>query len=684
MDLAALADKYEALATLRGRRDEGGAGATRDQLRRLARAFPGALRELDTLGAAELGRRARACRAAAAGGPEEPWMRWIWLFHRLLAAALAVKREAGVRARTTQPLPPARLRALAEAALVESGISVDDAAVAAWAAPPGGRLVPLVLRTLARETGIGAAALSATLFPPRRPPPYTLEEMDLPRVTLLDRLADHAAPEDVAVRQDAPGGGVRETRYRDLLARAHAIAALLRDGRPSLDGAPVAFLLPASAAYVEALLGVWLAGGLAIPLSPLHTTAELAYVLDHARPLAVLSDETLAARVPPLSSGARLLELEEVARAGTDPGEAPAGRPAPGTPALMLFTSGTTGRPKGVVSSHAAVAATLGALEGAWGWRRDDRLLHVLPLHHTHGVVVALMGALWAGATVRFAPFDARRVWGLLQEATVFMGVPTVYTKLLEAYRAASELEQARWRDDAQRLRLFTSGSAALAPSVFEAFAAITGQALLERYGMTEIGMALSNPLVGPRLPGAVGRELPGVQVDLVDDDGRLCPPGAPGELRVRSPQMFSGYFGDPAATAAAFDEVGRFRTGDTGIRDDAGVVRLLGRTSVDVLKSGGYKLSALEIEEALRAHPAIAEVAVVGLPDETWGDRVTACAVLHPGAALTLDALRAWAKDRLAPYKIPRQLELLDALPRNAMGKLQKTELKRKLTKAP
>jgi malonyl-CoA/methylmalonyl-CoA synthetase len=189
--------------------------------------------------------------------------------------------------------------------------------------------------------------------------------------------------------------------------------------------------------------------------------------------------------------------------------------------------------------------------------------------------------------------------------------------------------------------------------------------------------MALSNPLEGPRVPGAVGRPLPGVTVDLVGDDGRICATGEPGELRVRTPQMFSGYHGDPEATARSFDGEGRFRTGDTGVRDEDGVFRLLGRTSTDVLKSGGYKLSALEIEAALREHPAIAEVAVIGLPDETWGDRVTACVVLRPGQALSLDQLRGWARERLAPYKLPRELRVLDELPRNAMGKVQKGRLK-------
>lgn len=343
----------------------------------------------------------------------------------------------------------------------------------------------------------------------------------------------------------------------------------------------------------------------------------------------------------------------------------------------MLFTSGTTGRPKGVRLSHEALAATVEALEGAWRWRPSDRLLHVLPLHHTHGVVVALLGALWAGAEVRFLPFGAPAVWDALAEATVFMAVPTMYAKLMAAFREAPPADQARWSAAAAGLRLATSGSAALPATLLAEFGAATGQTILERYGMTEIGMALANPYEGPRVPGAVGRELPGVVVDIVDEAGRPVAPGAAGELRVRTPQMFSGYHGDPEATRSSLDEAGRFRTGDTGTRDEHGVIRLLGRTSVDIIKSGGYKLSALEIEAALLEHPAIAEVAVIGVPDATWGERVTACVVLRAGQTLSLADLQAFATGRLARYKLPRDLRLLAALPRNAMGKVQKQHLR-------
>jgi len=486
---------------------------------------------------------------------------------------------------------------------------------------------------------------------------------------LLHRIAGHPA---AAVALS--GAGVRLS-YDELRARARRLAGALAGGASGLGGAPVAFLAEPGPGHLAALLGILRAGGLAVPLSPLHTRPELEHQIANAAPVRLLVTPGLRATLAAAAGGRPVTSLDDL---GDDAG-APPPPPAADAPAIMLYTSGTTGRPKGVRLSHAAVGATLASLETAWGWRADDRLLHVLPLHHTHGLIVAALGALWAGAEARFVPFEGAAVWEALGEVTVFMAVPTIYAKLLDAFRAAPAGTRARWAAHASRLRLLTSGSAALPASQLEAFRAATGQTILERYGMTEIGMALSNPYedVGARVPGAVGRPLPGVEVDVVGDDGAEAPAGEPGELRVRSPQMFSGYHGDDAATAASFDERGRFRTGDTGARDAAGVIRLLGRTSVDIIKSGGYKISALEIEAALREHPAVAEIAVIGEPDETWGERVSACVVARPGApAPTLDDLQAFARDRLAVYKVPRALRLLPELPRNAMGKVQKKQL--------
>jgi malonyl-CoA/methylmalonyl-CoA synthetase len=504
----------------------------------------------------------------------------------------------------------------------------------------------------------------------------------------LDAIRDDAltAGETSARRPENHGGAVT---FAALWGRALSLSRALRDGRSSLDGAPIAFLIPPGRAYVEVLLGVLVAGGTAVPLSPLHTAPELGYIVGNAAPARLIAAVELAARAAAAAPEQPVVTPDELggehgadaATAAADPSENPGvGATAP---AIMLYTSGTTGRPKGVVLSHGAVAATLASLEIAWRWRHDDRLLHVLPLHHTHGLIVGLLGALWAGATTSFLPFDAAAVWdGLARatpEITVFMAVPTMYAKLIDAHRAAAPERRAAWSAGARRLRLFTSGSAALPAPLLRAFEEATGQTILERYGMTEIGMALSNRYDGPRVAGAVGVPLPGVEVVLVGDDEHPARDGDAGELRVRSPQLFSGYHGDPAATAATFDGDGRFRTGDTGVRDPGdGLIRLLGRTSVDVLKSGGYKISALEIEAALREHPAIADLAVIGLPDPTltWGDLVTACVVPRAGATLTLDELKAFARDRLAVYKIPRALRLLNALPRNAMGKVQKGQL--------
>jgi malonyl-CoA/methylmalonyl-CoA synthetase len=269
--------------------------------------------------------------------------------------------------------------------------------------------------------------------------------------------------------------------------------------------------------------------------------------------------------------------------------------------------------------------------------------------------------------------FDAARVWDELGGATVWMAVPTMYSRLLDAFDAAPADVRARWRGSAAGLRLATSGSAALPVGLAGRWRAVAGAVPLERYGMTEIGMALSNPLdPAGRRAGHVGAPLPEVEIRIADEHGGDAGDG-PGELWVRGPSVFAGYFGDPAATTSAFTG-GWFRTGDVAVRE-AGSIRLLGRASVDILKTGGEKVSALEIEEVLRELDAIAEVAVVGVPDEAWGERVVAAVVAAPGreADCTPEAVRAFGKSRLAPFKVPKDVVVVSALPRNAMGKVQK-----------
>jgi len=303
----------------------------------------------------------------------------------------------------------------------------------------------------------------------------------------------------------------------------------------------------------------------------------------------------------------------------------------------------------------------------------------VLPLHHVHGIVNVLTCALWAGARCDMAPqFDAERVWERIAagDLTLFMAVPTVYGKLIGAWEAAPPERRGAWSAGCAppRLRLMVSGSAALPVQTLERWREITGHVLLERYGMTEIGMALSNPLQGERRPGFVGSPLPGVEVRLVDDAGEPVPPGTPGEIEVRGPGVFLEYWRRPEATGAAF-RLEWFRTGDVAVVED-GAYRILGRKSVDIIKTGGYKVSALEIEEVLRTHPAVAECAVVGVEDAEWGERISAAVELRGEGELTLPALQSWARERLAPYKLPRALRCVSALPRNALGKVMKPEV--------
>ncbi len=463
--------------------------------------------------------------------------------------------------------------------------------------------------------------------------------------------------------------------YADLLdASARAAGALLHGGA-DLSGARVAFVTPPDFSYVATQWGIWRAGGIAVPLATSHRPGEWEYALrDSGASIAVAGDGfadtfgRVASRV-----GVRVLETAQLA------GPLPSALPAVPADrrAMMVYTSGTTGRPKGVVTTHANLASQVGCLIEAWGWAPDDHILLVLPMHHVHGIVNVLACALWAGAVCEMAPaFDADRVWDRLGsgEVTLFMAVPTIYRKLITAWEAASPERRRAWSTGAARLRLMVSGSAALPVQTLERWREITGHTLLERYGMTEIGMALSNPLEGERRPGFVGTPLPGVEVRLVDESGGPVPADAPGEIEVRGGNVFLEYWGRPDATRDAFRD-GWFRTGDVAAVE-RGAYRILGRTSVDIIKTGGYKVSALEIEEILREHPAIQECAVVGVADPEWGERVAVAVELRPGASLDLETLKGWTRERLAPYKIPRALRLVPSLPRNAMGKVTKPDV--------
>jgi malonyl-CoA/methylmalonyl-CoA synthetase len=464
--------------------------------------------------------------------------------------------------------------------------------------------------------------------------------------------------------------------YRGLLDASAGVAAALLGHRADLEEGRVALLAPASFPYVAVQWGTWRAGGIVVPLALSHPAPELEYAIHDAQAETVVVHPDLVAnlagvRLPP---GTRLVTTDD-ALATSPRARLPA--VSVGRRAMMVYTSGTTGKPKGVVTTHANIAAQVTSLVTAWQWRPDDRILLVLPLHHVHGIINVLTCALWAGACCHMLPrFEVDAVWTNLAggELTLFMAVPTIYRKLIAAWEAAPPERRREYSAACARLRLMVSGSAALPLQTLEQWRAISGHTLLERYGMTEIGMALSNPLRGERRPGYVGTPLPGVELRLVDEGGLPVAPGSAGEIEVRGPAVFLEYWRQPEITAAAFRD-GWFRTGDVAVCED-GAYRILGRQSVDIIKTGGFKVSALEIEEVLRTHPAIAECAVVGVGDPEWGERVSVAVELHGAGELSLPALEAWAKDRLAAYKVPRALLCVTSLPRNALGKVMKPEV--------
>ncbi|KGL74016.1 hypothetical protein N309_08369, partial [Tinamus guttatus] len=506
-----------------------------------------------------------------------------------------------------------------------------------------------------------------------------------------------------------------EHTYRDLYSRSlrlsQEICRVLKCSDRDLKEERISFLCPNDSSYVVAQWASWMSGAIAVPLYKKHPAQELEYVIQDSQSALLLVAEEYLEKMAP--SAAKLgVPVLPLLRSRSD-GSASRGEleelPLPssawrGRGAMIIYTSGTTGRPKGVLSTHENVQAVTTGLVDKWEWKKEDVILHVLPLHHVHGVINKLLCPLWVGATCIMLPeFSAQMVWKKFLNSqeprvNVFMAVPTIYAKLIEYYDKhfsqpqVQDFVRAYCQDN---IRLMVSGSAALPVPVLEKWKNITGHTLLERYGMTEIGMALSNPLHGDRVPGSVGTPLPGVEVRIAtetlksglhsytihsqgDENGTQVTPGLEGqegELLVKGPSVFREYWNRPKETKDAFTPDGWFKTGDTAAYRD-GVYWIRGRTSVDIIKNGGFKVSALEVERQLLAHPHITDVAVIGPPDVVWGQRVSAVVQLREGEMLSVKELKAWARGSMAPYAIPTELVVVEEIPRNQMGKVNKKEL--------
>jgi len=430
----------------------------------------------------------------------------------------------------------------------------------------------------------------------------------------------------------------------ETIARRLAAARVRRDDRVLLSGG-------ASADYVAAYCGALRAGFVVVPVNAAYTQRELDVIVQDARPRAAILEN---AEMRSWLDGSKVV----VTAVDVD---LPNGPPialdevGPFDPALLPYTSGTTGKPKGALLSHGNLLAGAEAVRIAWRWTEKDRLILALVLFHMHGLGVGVNGTLAAGSTAILRPrFDVEDVLELADEATMYFGVPTNYARIVRSENAKR----------LAALRLCVSGSAPLSADMHREIERRCGQVVLERYGMTETVMLVSNPYEGERRPGTVGFPLPGVELKLGDKD----------EILVCGPNVFGGYWGNPEATDASFDGDAFFRTGDVGAIDDDGYVSIVGRAK-ELIISGGYNVYPREVEDVLRAHPSVTDAAVVGTPSDEWGEIVTAYVVAVDD--VDADALIAWAAEQLAPYKKPRIVHRIDEIPRNAMGKILRHELK-------
>ncbi|KAH0535519.1 malonate--CoA ligase ACSF3, mitochondrial [Cotesia glomerata] len=515
--------------------------------------------------------------------------------------------------------------------------------------------------------------------------------------------------------------------YRGLFLSSRQFAGELSNILKEGQQERIAFLMPNDARYVIVQWACWMSGQIAVPLSVTSPPPVLEYYLKDSGSKVVITTTEFAPLLEPIASkcncrlivldnALRLLAMKPLPRLANnrdtdveyfdEPTETPLKDEFYNdSDAMFVYTSGTTGTPKAVVLTHKNLQSQMNALISAWKWTDKDIVLHTLPLNHIHGIVNVLMCPLYIGARCVMLPkFETSSVWTQLlavnlqnpERVNVFMAVPTIYMMLIQEYEQLfsknPKIREYVHTVCSTKIRLMVSGSAPLPKPIFDRWEEITGHRLLERYGMTETGMALSNPLEGQRIPGTVGTPLPGVQVRITGPSstpevlvqgsssgskvvGKEAKIPVSGDLQVKGESLFREYFNKPEATAKEFTSDKWFKTGDTAMYDGS-VYSILGRSSVDIIKTGGYKVSALQVETVILGHPDIIDCAVVGLPDITWGQKVAAVAVTREGSEILLHQIREFAKKSLPDYAVPTVLKIVDKIPKNNLGKVNKPNL--------
>ncbi|KAI5244613.1 acetyl-CoA synthetase-like protein [Aureobasidium subglaciale] len=558
----------------------------------------------------------------------------------------------------------------------------------------------------------------------------TSRSAPLPRTPLFEAIKSHDPQSPAVIHSNSGRNFSYGSLLKDIAAAKQRLANDANRDAGSLRGERVAFLVENSYDYVVTLLAILGSNAIAVPLSPAFPSGELRYILDQSGALMLAASDKFATKAEdvlsgPLAKKPILSRCEKIIEGSKSTEEVVLEDLKDDRSGMMLYTSGTTNRPKGVLLPQSTLMAQAQSLSQAWHYSPNDHFLHVLPLHHIHGTVNALLTPLLAGSTIELLfPFSVDSVWSRLaapflqstkqsrKPITVFTVVPTIYNRLLQSHNSLSLEMQTATKEalHPKDMRLNISGSAALPTPTKEAWTELSnGNVLLERYGMTEVGMALSCGLANEdRVDGSVGWPLPSVEARLVDLDTKtIIKHGEEldvngkersGEIQLRGPTIFKEYWNNPTATAKEFTDDGFFKTGDVAVRrpvPSAGkgasgdwakgpMYFILGRLSADIIKVGGEKVSALEVEREMLSIPAISECAVVGLPSETWGQKVAAVVVLsEEGKTAGKDGkpfgpmdLRRGLKDKMANFKIPQELKLVESIPRNAMGKINKKQL--------